>query len=330
MYGIATLPPIRVCDESAFNDLWGKVVDNAKQMNASVLNGAVQSIYDRLICLGITCDQIGVQSNPKVAELPTCTPDEVSEDMKVDLDVRTIGTLIEMDAKPAAYDVYNWGRHVKDEDDIGYYSMQTKSIEEYHEKNEVGNSFNSYFAVVAGTNTNYADEHEYKDMMALGDFAEATPTQRRIIAEASMVLINLHAFAINSMYEAVDYCRDPIANQDGEVAWDTARASLTGWSEGVENVKGVLFTEIPKYMCEMANKCDANGNSEINNNLILLLEAGKVAIENSSCDDAESKIGQIEKLIKTALLDVTAYFADLISKDTTNKGNLAEGCEYLK
>ena len=145
-----------------------------------------------------------------------------------------------------------------------------------------------------------------------------------------MVLINLHAFAINCMYRAVDYCRNPsdVDNQD-EVHWDRAVASLTGWAEGAENAKGVLFTEIPKYMCDLANQCAENGNSEINNSIIQQLEAGKTAIQNSSCDDAEAKIGQIEKLIKTALLDVTAYFADLISKDTTNKGNLAEGCEYF-
>ena len=314
-------------------------------MNTSILYNALNSLYDRLICLGIKCDYIGFPSvlSTTTESWPSCQdpimrfkgyqgsePTQFVEEMKVDLDVRTIGTLIEMDARPAAYDVYHWGRHVKNTSG-DYYSMQTKSTEEYHEKNEVGNSFNSYFAAVAGGITNFADEHEYKDMMALGNFAGATPTQRRIIAEASMVLINLHAFALNCMHRAVDYCRNASDGDTSDLAelhWDRVWASLTGWAEETDDAEGFLFMEIARYLCEEAGTCvEATGDSAINSQLITELEAGKVAIGNSSCDDAESKIAKVQTLLLTILFDITAYFADLISKDTANKDNLAEGCE---
>lgn len=287
--------------------------------------------------MGISCDMVGeasVLANSGQG-WPTCQDPSVDfrgykgtnakqflEDMKVDLDIRTIGTLIEMDARPAAYDVYHWGRHVKDSSG-NYYSIQTKSTEAYHAKNLVGNGYNSYFAGLDVT-TSFADEHEYKDMMALGEFADATPTQRRIIAESSMVLITMHAFAMNCMYRAIDYCWD--SSIDAGLHWDRAFASIVGWGEETVDADGFLFMKIARYLCEKAGTCnEVSGDSEINRQLIVAMESGKSSLESNDCNAAEAKIPEVEKLLKTILIDITAYFAERIAEDTTNGDNLAEG-----
>jgi len=341
LYGLVTIPPITICDETAYDSLYKDLITNAKadRITTATLYNMLISLHSRLLCLGIECDWIG-ESNLLSAGIgnstfPTCQPpsmdfkgyagsdsSDLLERMKVDLDIRTIGTLIEMEAPTAAYDVYHWGKFSRDKNGL-YYALQDTSLIEMHTKNTVGKAFDTYFE-----NENYEDLHEYQALMGLGDFTEATPTQRRIITEASMVLITLHSFALNSMYKAVDDCRAGVA----ETTWDTAFASLSGWAEESEYAdEGFLFMEIARFLCEEADKCNSTtGDSEINRLLLLAIQGGKGDLQISpsatrDCDGAEEKVKEVEKLLQTILVDVTAYFAEQISEDVADMDNLAEG-----
>ena len=334
LYGLVTLPQIIVCDEYAFDDLYQKLVLGAKAMTRDDLRDALKTIYSRLVCLGITCDDIGtsVVLSSQEDDWPSCLEPTVEftgyryptgqalEYLEVDLDIRTIGTLIEMDASTAAYDVYHWGRHIKDANGR-YVALQTTATEEYHVGNVVGKSFESYFSPTK----NYADLHEYKAMMGQGDFANATPTQRRIITEGTMVTITLHAHALNLLYKAIEVCTTD--GQMGGFYWDQAFASLSGWAEGTEGTEGFLFMEIARFLCERTSAgCTT---SEINLLLIAAMEGGKTSLTSADCTAAETRVKEVEQLLQTILVDITAYFANLIAEDTTDADNLAEGCEYM-
>ena len=63
-----------------------------------------------------------------------------------------------------------------------------------------------------------------------------------------MVTVLLHIYAIDSMYEAIDKCSTE--------PWDRAVAALTGWAEGTDNAKGLLFMSIGRYLCSRAATCE--------------------------------------------------------------------------
>lgn len=308
-------------------------------MDNIALKNVLMTLYNHLDCLGITCEQIGTTGG----DWPTCqdtvinyqgyvpsNSDQFTQTMKVDLDVRTIGTLIQMDARDAAYDVYQYGRFVKDvtsttsttAGNYNYYSLKSYSPDVYNAKNIVGLNYNNYIDTV---------NEDLKDMMAMGEFDEATLKQRRIISESSLVLITLHAYALNSMYEALDACNDSASssNVPAQMHWDKAVSSLVGWGEATSANQakgGFLFMEMAQYLCQASGTCNAvTGFAEVNQKLIDALNAGKVGLGNSECSTVvEGSILEIKKFLQTILIDITAYFAERIAEDKS-AGNLADG-----
>ena len=144
-----------------------------------------------------------------------------------------------------------------------------------------------------------------------------------------MVLVSLHAYALDGMYTAVDFCRG-LADDLDDLYWDRAFAALSGWAEETEDASGFLFMEIPRYLCRISDTCtlDANSDSELNRQLLLAVTNGKESLNTGDCDAAEGKVKEVEKMLQAALVDVVAYFAKVISDDPLLKDNLAEGCEY--
>lgn len=260
------------------------------------------------------------------------TADEAQllEWMKVDLDVRTIGTLVEMDASAAAYDVYHWGMHSRDLPNEASYSLQDIALgKPFHVKNTAAAAYEEYFAETnsASATTSFEDLHEYSAMMGTGDFAGGSDTQRRIITEGSIVAITLHVAALDLMYQAVDSCRENSA----ETTWDRAFAYLSGWAEETDDASGFLMMDIARFLCRAKGKClEETNDSIINKSIVSLMEIGKAELAkrtSQSCDVAEEKVEEVKRLILTILVDATAYFLEKLAADKTNLVNLAESCE---
>jgi hypothetical protein len=57
--------------------------------------------------------------------------DEYLRHLKIDMDIRAIGTLVETDANDAAFDVYHWVRHMRR---TGYDSTKGKSRQDVEGK----------------------------------------------------------------------------------------------------------------------------------------------------------------------------------------------------
>ncbi|KAL7554731.1 hypothetical protein ACHAWF_018259 [Thalassiosira exigua] len=343
LYGLAALPPIAVCDKHAFHTLYDDHISNAnKSFNSTTLYDSLNSLYGRLVCLGITCEMLGLAKalDENGLSHPTCQspsadlsgyqitdPVKFGEYLKVDLDVRTVGTLIEMDAKTAAYDVYHWGRHQRDVSDAlvssppgRYVALQDVAMAEYLDDNAVGKAIDAYFDGTAGG----ADRHEYRAMMGLGDFEDKTPTQRRIVFESSVVAITLHAFVVDQARRALDACA--IATNARVDHWDRAFASLSGWAElTAQTDKSFLMMEVARFLCEVAGTCNEAGDSEANRRLILAFESGKAGLQTSRCDDVRARVEEVEKLVLTVLVDATAYFAGVVAADPLDAGNAADG-----
>ena len=57
LYALVSLPPIRVCNSDAFNDLYERLVTNPEDGSLSENLKMLENLY---VCLQITCDQVGM------------------------------------------------------------------------------------------------------------------------------------------------------------------------------------------------------------------------------------------------------------------------------
>jgi hypothetical protein len=321
-----TLPPIIVCDDMAFSDLYNAYIIDVKSGVASdSLSFAKKKLESRYTCLGINCSMVGDAS---FLPYDVCIDSalnihgyiganqELREVATVDLDVRTIGTLVEMSAEAAAYDIYRWGRFSKTGLQGEYYPLQKFATAQSHPSNTVAASFENQFA----GETHPSDKIVSNAILGSETLVSEAPSRRRIIVEASAVTILLPIFAINSMYEAIQECVI-----DG---WDRAVASLTGWAEGTEGTKGILFLGIGRYLCSRTASCevansDHGQDSKVNKLIMLAFKRGKDAIESGLCTEATDDVGAVEKLILTELVDATAYFTQQVVENPSNDDNRA-------
>lgn len=323
-----TLPPIIVCDDKAFTDLYDEYVVKVRDANTpDSFTSARKKLESRYACLGIDCDMVG----EAVFTLPggACVDAEMdihgygvaSQELRevatVDLDVRTIGTLVEMNANQAADDIYHYGRFSRIGLQGGYYPLQKYATGQSHPSNTVATAFSNHFSQLTHPSDNIVDD----TIMGKGAFAVENPRLRRIIAEASMVTILLHIYALDSMYEAIDDC--------DVAAWDRATASLTGWAEGTENARGLLFFSIGRFLCSRTASCevansDHGEDSKVNKLIMLSLKIGRDTIEAGVCSEAKDEISKIETLILTEIVDATAYFAQQVAQNPSNDDNKAD------
>ena len=349
-----TIPPIRVCQDFAFDNMYSELVVNAKandNLSKDIFYDMLNTLQSRLVCLGLTCEQVG-SSNTLSSDngmdvdggWPTCSdptadfdgypasvnldPDLFLEYSKVDLDVRTISVLVEMDAGDAAYDVYRWGRNMRVES-LRNMALMDLELETAHASNDVGTAYASFFdqkSISIG-------EHIRETIMGgglLGLFVNATPGQRKIIVEWTFIAISLQIHALNAMYEAIDSCK---AGTE-ETTWDIGVAALSGWAEETVDADGLLLMKVNRFLCQAKQSCDTDTNdSEINNQMLESMISGKndlADLGGEGCTSAEASVVSIKKLVLTSLVDAAAFFAELIAQDMTNADNLAHGCEFVR
>ncbi len=342
-----------MCHDFAFANLYSELVVNAKangNLSKDTFYDMLNTIQSRLVCLGLTCEQVGTSNtlssdNGMDADggWPTCSdptadfdgypasvnldPDLFLEYSKVDMDVRTISVLVEMDAIDAAYDVYRWGRNMRVES-LRNMALMDLELETTHASNDVGTAYASFF------DEKYISIGEHiRESIAggglLGLFVGASPGQRRIITEWTLIAVSLQVHALNAMYEAVESCRAGAL----ETTWDRGVAALSGWAENTIDADGLLLMEIDRFICQAKESCDPNTNdSKINELMLEAMTSGKNDLSDlggDGCTRAETSVASIKKLILTSLVDATAFFAELIAQDITNADNLAHVCEFF-
>lgn len=389
LYGLALIPPLRVCDDNTFDDLYKKLVVDAKSeiailddeaggniesLDQEVLFDVLDTLYSRLTCLGLTCEHIiGTSSSSTDIVGPVCTDPTTDFDgvgypygdgsstdtagrfmqqLKIDLDMRTIGRLVEIDAKSSAYDVYRWGRHmravyvdpmsgrdVNDAEgvDVTMNNVALRDVSvDYHERNVVAAAYDTYleghkdlFTTTSAMQS--VDDYEFADvyisevMKGLGRFggSDVTLIERRIILESAFPLILAHVHALDQFYEAVDDCRAGMV----ETTWDIGYAALSGWAQEDQYANG--FLALAWTMCTDGS-CDflaPTSMSTLKETLLMKLKEGKESLRllQANCEEADGIIKDIENLILTILVDAAAYYANQMSAEPLNTVYVAYG-----
>jgi hypothetical protein len=376
-----------VCDESAFDDLYGKLVSDSKEevavledgsgtgnyiesLEEDVLRDVLRTLYGRLTCLGLSCEHIGVSNllaasdaEEEGATTPTCADSvvefgsgypfddivEFTRHLKIDMDVRTIGALVEMDANEAAYDVYRWGRHMRrvdvdastgrDVNDGGVeaadvvVALRALAIEPVHGFNSAGEAYASYFEENSATFTpgitdfySLADAQFHEVTMKNGRYFDATNSQRRSIVESTLAFMTAHVHALNRMYLGIEMCWSDFT----ETTWDQGYASLTGWAEEDQNTHGFLMMALADHLCDKTGNCP-DSESRVKGLLVDGFVGGKEMLRDSEkdCESVELMIRDTERLILTVLVDAAAYYAEELSQDGTDADHLARGRELI-
>lgn len=60
LYTLVTLSPIEVCDSSSYDDMYATLVTNGKNPDLDDFRNALNLLQSLYICLGVTCNQVGV------------------------------------------------------------------------------------------------------------------------------------------------------------------------------------------------------------------------------------------------------------------------------
>jgi hypothetical protein len=207
----------------------------------------------------------------------------------VDLDVLTIGALLEMEANDAAQNVYWWNKYglslSQTMDDVSLSDMATRDNHEFN------------------TNAQYYDSEYVLDDLIIsviqktGDFASASGVERRAVVEALLTTVVLPIYALDSMYNAIDIC-DIAQVEKAASEWDKAAASLIGFTESA------LFFNLGSQLCEFAPACTS---AEVNTNLLQALNDGQDQLLNSDCISAQEKIYEIELMMQVGAVPLLPF-----------------------
>eukprot|EP00804_Cyclotella_cryptica_P018112 CCRYP_005898-RB/>CCRYP_005898-RB protein AED:0.02 eAED:0.02 QI:1433/1/1/1/0.93/0.88/17/82/2547 len=329
-----------VCDEAGFNSLYDKLVTNPRQLDTTALSEVLTTLFNSFTCLGVTCDQVGVPYYiiPQMAiDLPVCEDipmnvtvagyqgnyDRMLESAVVDLDVLTIGTLVEMEANENAKNVYWWNKFGLSLSQTMYdVSLNDMALAYNHEKNTAAQSYDAKFAI---------DDLVTSAIQKTGDFISTSSIQRRQVVETLLATIVLPIYALDSLYNAIDTCTNNQIAGEGQhdtTEWDKAAASLVGFLEGPNDGgsgKGALLYNLGQVLCANAGACDNGGGADVNNLLMASFKDGKDQLLESDCTSAEQHVYEIEIYMQTVLLDAVAFYAKRIKDDPTDGLNLANG-----
>jgi hypothetical protein len=320
LYSLAILPQLSVCDEDVLKTLFTDLILNNASFDGSKFTETLQLIQDRYDCLGIHCSLVGTSTSAD-STWPSCVdttaPDYIpalagyepfskasTELAKIDLDISTILSFIVMEANGAAWDIFNNGRNVVGNDG-SYVSLAKLKVPQNPTVIDMFSQDN-----LALTE---------KIVQGIDYFENLTPLQNSAAASLSIATTDLHVAILDNMYQAIQSCRDGNDSLVVRALMDRAVALMIGWTEGRletgSDIDGHLLYQIAQEVCEHFSSCGENGNSKINNRIILAFDNADGIISLQDCDKLEEEVGIIEDYLQAIILDNFAYHVKSVAQD---------------
>ena len=237
------------------------------------------------------------------------------QELKLDLDVRQIGMLMEVGAYTAAENMINRGQNsvVADENGSPSYYRSIKDIA----------TDEAYSFILNVTN----EEQPFDDISGY--------QARGLVKEVLQSMVGYNA-SLSKVQDAVGACsnnqtKSPISQ------WEGALAYLVGSIEGPEtggnfDEQGQMLYALAKENCFKFSTCAEDGDSKLNKELLTLFREGKNELVSRSCSDLSITAQKIESTLQTVLIQSTLRFAldnaDLESESESE--DLARGYVILK
>jgi hypothetical protein len=308
LYAHSVIPLTASCKPETFEYLKEKLLHMTYKVDEiEEVIGHLRSVYP---CLGLSCSDIGIhltevtpdsqcQDPPALRSLAGYTPMyPVTNFAQLDLDMREIDIMLQMDAFDAAATLYTDGKHASQQLHDGTMSLfhlgsspQRTMVPEF-------DAFLRYYDSLYDDPSVYAD-HIIRTALN-GTGYRWTIDQRRVVALKSMQVLVMYFTTLEPLYEALVTCEngDPSGDQ-----WDQAAAFWLGSMEATEanatqSPVGYFYYELAQEHCREFGTCTPDGsNAQVNERLLSLWFSGRGAISSGSCSIARDVISKISKLL---------------------------------
>jgi hypothetical protein len=245
---------------------------------------------------------------------------------RIDLDLREIDILMQMNAHKAAEEIYMYGKNVEGSNGG---SLSLSEIATTSERSIVPqyDAFSRFY-----------DDNSFIDKSiraALRGDGIWSGEQRRVLVLKSLQAIVMFFGALQAAYEAVSDCSTSAQSRsDGKTdAWDRAAAFLVGSLEGTESngsAEGYLFYSLAQEHCEAFGTCeDDTAAVEVNEQLIDLLYSGRGAVLGNSCNSLRKIADELSTLLLVPAIQGALITSIRLSKQVEKKSSLHRAEAYV-
>ena len=327
LYALSVIPQAVSCDSSVYQDLKGALIDSFSRDTTMD-----DEFYDRfaslLKCMRVTCSDIGdtsksssflqntvatvcdrVDAKERSKALAGFVPTfDVSEESRIDLDIRQVELFMKTRAYGAAADYYKYGANSL-KTPRSFLSLQYLATAP--DRSSAGTEF-SRFAAYFGNDNNYADTGI---MMALRQEGVYENASRLQLSEAVFRKLQtmVSYMAVHWMLSsAVDACQ---SGQASEQFLDTAVAYFVGSLEGPESGGvfggyGELLFGLAKEQCPHFDTCTSSGEANINKKIMAALQDMQSRLASKDCSSASSVYSNIiVDTLPVAMVQGALYYA---------------------
>jgi hypothetical protein len=239
---------------------------------------------------------------------------------KIDLDIKQIKVLVELEQYKAAKHLYEYGKNSEqfrenpEEDAYSTLSLQDLAITTDREK-----AVPEYKMFVE-----YYNDPNYADKMILASLDGKDKWKNNVEQRAAFIttvlqyhVIYLYALAELADTEADCVDKDPTKNAGAVESWDEVAAVLIGSLEapfrgGSTDLQDGYFSwNLANQQCFEYNVCTSNNNGYaiVNDKLLDLLYAGKGELDALDCTNLRRTVAQVEHLLLVPLIQSTLKYA---------------------
>jgi hypothetical protein len=238
----------------------------------------------------------------------------------LDLDLREMDILMQMNAFEAAGDIYLYGKHSYMFGTNGT-SLSLAQVAKASERTSIPlfSSFSMYYE-----SDRFADKL-IQGAITRSDEIFSESDRRAIVLRASQVMVAYFG-AISAMQDASSDCK---ANMGSTQAWDTAAALMIGSLEGVANggsfKEGYLLFDLAQEQCREFGTCTQNETAISNENLVTFLYAGRGEAKSKSCEALDNMRGRVSSTLLVPMIQATISASMRLSKKNYKRGDAVEG-----
>ena len=352
LYGHAVVPLAAGCDPEKFEYLKEKVLK--MQYDVLETEAIIATLREIYPCLGLTCSDIGVHEGDMTNEELSCSDpvpfgrmagyepaSSVNQFARLDLDMRQLDILLQMQAYSAAENLYTYGRHVENPNggSLSLFHLATTS------ERTVVPGFDSFVGYFDGT---YSSPSTYADEIIRSVLTESAGTvnglttnldseQRRIIVLKTAQVLIMYQAGLQKFYQAAAECQDSasVRSPGSSDLWDQGAALMIGSLEGTERngtQEGYMYYSLAQEYCEDFGTCDDRSLAvETNEALLSLLYSGRGAMLASGCREMRKVADEISTLLLVPVIQGALMSAIQISSSFKRAPfHRAEGFVYSR
>merc|ERR1711977_113496 len=186
--------------------------------------------------------------------------------------------------------------------------------------------YKAYFGV-----GDYAHKRVLDALEKTGICSACDDAARVQIAKKTSAYMNVWMYVIREFEDAIDDCKAGCinCNDDPVHAWDEGVAFYTGSLEGIDGSgSGKMLYALADKRCKNFGTCTAAGGSKVNEELFKLFTKGKVALQQSKCDEAKPLKKSIVELMSVPLVQGSLRYAYKVAELSGGSKEFAEGAAF--